>query len=417
MKRSSPATSTASPVPGWIRYYLWALLGLAGILALAAACMSFGWAGGVSRFMQEGWGGLAPAIMRNRIVALWHGAFMAVCAAAFLWLFLVAPRPARLVSRAAKWGLVLLVAADALYLSRHYVKTMPLADMAANDIIRLLKADMPERRVAMANQSGFYNLWLTYHFPYHRIRTLNFPQLPRMPVEYRNFLDALGRNPLRIWQLASVGYVLAPAQAWAQIRQDARMSGEFELVYAYNVQQDDMRVTVIPGTQASPGQHVVLRLKRAAPRYALVAGWEKVDDAEALKRLPSDASPLLDTVWVAPECAAGLPALSGHGLAGKVQLKTYAPERAVLAASAEQAAILRIADKYDADWKVWVDGRRVPLLRVDYIFQGVYVEPGLHEVVLRYAPPTWPVWCQGLGVLLCLGAIAGLIVRRIRHGP
>lgn len=389
-----------------------AVLGLAGILALAALIMTFGWAGGVGRLMQEGWGPYAAVIMRTKIGALWHGAFMTLCAAVFLWLFVLAPRKSRIVLSMAKWGLVLLVAADALYLSRHYVKTMALADMAENDVIRLLKADMPDRRVALVSQSGFYNLWLTYQFPYHHIRSLNVTQMPRMPVEYKKFLETVGSNPLRLWQQAAVGYVLAPAQVLGQIQQDARMREAFDLVYAYNVQQHDMAVTVIPATPANPGQHVVLRLKAAAPRYALIAGWEKLDDQETLKRLTADSQRLFDQVWVAPESAEGLPMFTGRGLTGSVRRQHSAPERTTLAVTTEQPAILRIADKYDPDWKVWVDGQRMPLLRVDFIFQGVYIEPGLHEVVLRFAPPAWPLWCQGVGILLCLGAIMRLIIRR-----
>ncbi len=412
MKFSLNDNKNINQAPRWVRIYVLALLGLAGILALAAIVITFGWAGGVGRFMQEGWGGFAAVIMRNRIVALWHGAFLTCCVAAFLWLFLSAPRKPRIVFGMAKWGLLLLVAADALYLSRHYVKTMPLSDMAENEVIRLLKADMPERRVALVSQAGFYNIWLTYQFPYHGIKTLNVTQMPRMPIDYKNFLETAGRHPLRLWQMAAVGYVLAPAQVWGQIQQDSRMRDAFELAYAYNIIQEEMAVSVIPATPANPGQHVVLRLKAPAPHYALIAGWEKLGDVEVLKRLADDSAPLFDRVWVAPASAQGLPVSTGRGMAGTVTRLSSSARSIVLEVAADQPAILRIADKYDPDWKVWVDGSRTPLLRVDYIFQGVYLEPGLHEVVLRYAPPTWPIWCQGLGVLLCLGAIVGIIACR-----
>ena len=413
--KSSSENAVPRPIPRWVRIYLLILFGLAGILALAALFITFGWAGGVGRFMQEGWGGFAAVIMRNRIVALWHGAFMVLCAAAFLWLFLAAPRKPRIVFSLARWGLLLLVAVDALYLSRNYVKTLPMSAMAENEVIRLLKADMPERRVALVSQSGFYNIWLTYQFPYHGIKTLNVTQMPRMPVDYQNFLETAGRHPLRLWQMAAVGYVLAPAQVWGQIQQDARMREAFELTYAYNVIHDEMAVSVIPATPANPGQHVVLRLKVPAPRYALIAGWEKVADAEALARLADETDPLFEKVRVAPESAEGLPASTGRGMTGTVARRSGSARGIVLDVAADQPAILRIASKYDPAWNVRVDGRLATLRRVDYIFQGVYIAPGRHEVVLSFAPPTWPLWCQGIGVLLCLGAIASLVVEDIKR--
>ncbi len=417
MKSSFDDRQLSNPAPKWIRNFLLILLVLAGILALAASGLQLGWADGVGRLLQSGWGSSAAVIMQTKITALWHGAFMSLGAAVFIWLFWFDRIRSRRLRLAVQWGVILLVAADALYLSRHYVKTMAMADLAENDVIRILKADMPERRVALVSQSGFYNTWLNYQFPYHRINTLNVAQMPRMPVEYKLFLEMLGRNPLRMWQLAAVGCVLAPAQAWMQIQQAPAMREAFDLVYAFNVQPNDLAVAVIPATAAAPGQHVVLRLKAPAPRYALIAGWEKLDDQEALKRLADDGQRLFEKVWVAPESAAGLPALTGQGRVGTVVRRSTAPRRLVLDATTEQPAILRLADKYDAHWKVWVDGRRAPLLRVDYIFQGVYIELGRHEVVLRYAPPAWPLWLQVAGVCLWLGVIVWLVIGSTRKTP
>ena len=62
------------------------------------------------------------------------------------------------------------------------------------------------------------------------------------------------------------------------------------------------------------------------------------------------------------------------------------------------------------DWKAWVDGKEVPLVRCDYLFQGVYVEPGLHEVELRYRPPGGVLWSQALSALIVVGAAMGLFI-------
>ena len=61
-------------------------------------------------------------------------------------------------------------------------------------------------------------------------------------------------------------------------------------------------------------------------------------------------------------------------------------------------------------------GRPAPLLRVDYIFQGVYLPAGGHEVVLEYAPPTGALKIQLAGLFVCLGAALWVGFRRLRKG-
>jgi hypothetical protein len=48
--------------------------------------------------------------------------------------------------------------------------------------------------------------------------------------------------------------------------------------------------------------------------------------------------------------------------------------------------VLEYADGYDRHWKALVDGRPVPVVRVDGIFKGVNLEPGQHTVRWRYDP-------------------------------
>ena len=87
-----------------------------------------------------------------------------------------------------------------------------------------------------------------------------------------------------------------------------------------------------------------------------------------------------------------------------------------LKVSTEQAAILRFAERYDPDWKATVDGKPAKVLRVDYLCQGVVVQPGLHEVVLRYAPANWSFVFQIAGLGLCAGSGLSLILKRRRSG-
>jgi len=393
-----------------------------GVVFAAALIMAFRALGLMSdenalvyRLAESGWGNFARAIVANRIAALWHGAFMTVCVVAFVWLFCRSNlRNPRLLA-AAKWLLVVLVAGDALFLSRHYVKTMPVASLAENDVVRILKSVMPEKRIALLSQEGFYNNWLTFLFPYHNIQTINVTQMPRMPADYKSFFEAVGRNPVRFWQLSAVGLVLAPAQAWVQFQNDPAMKDVFDLAYAYNVQPNGVAVDVLPATAERPGQHVIMRLRLPSPRFALIGKWEVVDDQTALQRLGSTNYPLFEKVMIAPEfrekCGEKYTAgesSSGPAEQGQVQLLGYRAGKISLRTSSVSPSILRVSEKYDPDWQSWVDGRKADVLRVDFLFQGVYLTAGMHEVVLKYAPPVWPLYIQGAGFLVV--AVAGIIL-------
>jgi len=279
-------------------------------------------------------------------------------------------------------------------------------------VIRILKSDMPAHRVVLISQDGFYNFWLTYLFPYYHILTMNATQMPRMPVEYKRYMETVGGHALRYWQLAAVGYILAPAQVWGQIQNDLGMQNAFDIVYAYNVVPAKMGVSVVPATPAAPGQHVILRLKKPNPRFTLIAGWQMAGDDEALRQMAAPDFVPFQNVLVAPESAGGLPELSGTGMVGQVQMAEYRTGYMKLKVSSDRPAILRVSEKYDRDWRAWIDQQPVPVRRVDFICQGVLVpSPGLHEVVLKYAPDKRQLIWQALGMLICLGAGLVLIVR------
>jgi len=415
------------PAPAWMRVFVWGVLGGAVVLGLWAFGLTANHVEDVNKFVSQGWGQYAQVIVANKIGALWHAAFLTLCAGGALWYLLLKRGPQKSdgassgYSKGAVrvlWTLVLMIAVDSWLLSRNYVKTMPMSALDVNPVVSILKKDMPERRVALMSQDGFYNTWLTFLFPYHGINAINTTQSPRMPEDYKNFLGIVGRNPVRMWQLSAIGYVLAPAQVWPQMQKDPAWKDAFELVYSYNVSPAEAGVTVIPATLKSPGQHVVLRLTKPAPRFALIGGYEEVPDAEALKRLASPAYPLFEKVLVDP---ASLTVhfqnadLTGKGAVGTCKLVKYRPGRMELNVHAEQAGILRVSEKYDNGWKASIDGRSTPVFRVDYIFQGIVVPKGDHHVIVQYASPVWMLGVQLLGLGLVLGAAVWLVVGKWRN--
>jgi hypothetical protein len=391
--------------------FMWVAAGAAGVLLLGALSASFSRSEAVAGFAAQGWPiQMAQVIAANQAKALWHAAIMAGVAAA---LFAVVPligrnlKAGRASSRVWKSMLaavVLLVAGDAALLSRHYIQPLPGSLIAENDVTRILKQQLGVQRVALTTQESFYNSWLTYLFPYHDIRAFNITQMPRMPEEYSRFLGTLGKNPLRMWRLAGVTHLMGPAQVTAQLP-----AGEYETVFSYNVSgTPEGDILVFPATAARPGQQVILRDRQPAPRFALIAGWKKASDDAALAELADPKVPMFGNVLLAPD--ANVPASSGQGITGTVEVLSYKAGYVRLRTQSEHAAMLRIADKFDPGWRAALDGQSAAVLRADYLFQAVYVPAGMHEVELKFTVPNQTLWLQFAGMAVCAGAAIFVIL-------
>ncbi len=381
----------------------------AGILTCGAVYMALQSNAALGLLAQDGWSEYAAhKIVNNKVYALWHAAGMAViCLTAFALLLNQNLKLKRWLRSVIIWLLVLIVAADAVWLSRHYIHTMPLPDFSANNLVNLLHHELKDdQRAAMLTQDGFYNFYLTYLFPYHKIRVVNIAQMPRMQKDYQKFLQAIEQDPARLWQIMAVKCILMPAEFWMQLEKTP-LGEVLEPIYAYNVSFDEagQRMQFFSANHEHPGKHLVANLKLEAPYCALINGWRSVSDEETLSLLASPDYPLFQELLIAPEHFEGLKETPAQGLTGKVTQGERKPGYLRLSVSVSQEpAFLRVAEKYDPGWKAWVDGVPAPVRRVDYLFQGVWLEPGLHEVVLRYTSEVWTLILQIVVLALCVVA-------------
>ncbi|MBN1270395.1 MAG: YfhO family protein [Kiritimatiellae bacterium] len=367
----------------------------------------------MQQLMAAGWGDASRSIAAVRFEALVHAAILALLAAAFLWLLLYERLKSAKWRNLAAWIVVAIVTGDAVHLSRHYVRAVPLSFVKENEVVTLLKQRMGYQRAALITQSGFYNMWLTYLFPYHGIPTINITQMPRMPADYEEFLSAVGRLPARFWDLCAVGYILCPSKIYAQMQRDPTLREMVEVVYAYNVAPDGQGgIAVVPSTKEQPGEHVICRFKGPAPRYALIAGWEPAPAAFALQKLQAEYPPVFTKVYVGTETASELPPSTGEGIVGTISVTSYRSGHVRLRVSTEQPAMLRVSEKYDPGWRATIGGKPVTVHRLDYLFFGVFVPAGIHEVALDFAPSKAPLAVQGLGAAACLAAAGWLVVSR-----
>lgn len=116
----------------------------------------------------------------------------------------------------------------------------------------------------------------------------------------------------------------------------------------------------------------------------------------------------------AEELRAALERLEPSSAGGDLSWKQTGDERAEVTLRLEEPALLVRSESWYPNWRVLVDGREAPLLRVNFAFQGVYLEPGEHRVIFEYRYP-WYVWAgAGLSGLTLLAIAAWAVVRRVR---
>jgi hypothetical protein len=171
-------------------------------------------------------------------------------------------------------------------------------------------------------------------------------------------------------------------------------------------------VDVISATPARPGQHVIVRHRGVADRYALVGSWEALEGPAALQRLRDPAFTPLQQVVVTEAAAAGLPASALPGRAGTVRVEASEAGYAKLTVSAERPGILRASESFTPFWRARLNGKETSTFRCDYIFTGLAIPAGLHTVELEHRPPLATFWLQSVGLLFCGVAIVAVIRRR-----
>jgi Bacterial membrane protein YfhO len=93
-----------------------------------------------------------------------------------------------------------------------------------------------------------------------------------------------------------------------------------------------------------------------------------------------------------------------HGVAGHAYYHELEPEDVRIDVEAPDPSILVVRNAWDEGWSATLDGRPVPLLRVDGFVQGVAVPQGSHGVRLVYREPA-----IGRGIALSALALLGLM--------
>ncbi len=89
---------------------------------------------------------------------------------------------------------------------------------------------------------------------------------------------------------------------------------------------------------------------------------------------------------------------------GSARILEEAPTRIIVAANMETPGLVVLTDRWDAGWRAYVNGRRVPILRTNHAIRGVLLPAGVSRLEFRYAPAsfTWGLGLAGLAAVVLL---------------
>jgi Bacterial membrane protein YfhO len=222
--------------------------------------------------------------------------------------------------------------------------------------------------------------------------------------------DVLGYSPIqlpRYWSYIRATNKL-PVFYNASVLQlpsaeDARLLGVRYLIVPIGVSQP------LPGTEvAREAGYALYQLDGWQQRVSVVPVWSVVRDGPAA--LETVLAPGFDPAGTAiPEADPGLPPPILPPATGPYAA-TYEerqPEDVRISVDAGSRSIVVVRNAWDRGWSATVDGLPAPVLKTDYLLQGVPVPAGHHEIRLTYREPAigrgialsavvWVVWLVAL---------------------
>jgi hypothetical protein len=267
-----------------------------------------------------------------------------------------------------------------------------------------------------------YNFWMQNDFPYREIQTLDFAEMPRIPImddAYMHNFELQGTNietadlrpAARLWELTSTRYLLLDTSGIALLNAHGDpVHHSFHPVSLLRLEQKDPAhpledpgdLTVYPDRK---GEFALIEYTNVLPRAKLFAHWETpADGPSTLATLASPDFIPEQTVLLWPTNTVPQPPGDPAADAGSVQITDYHPKYIQLRAAAKLPAVLLLNDRIHDNWSVSVDRQPATMLRCNYIMRGVFLTPGSHTVEFRYH--TSP---KMLYLSLC-GWAAGLLV-------
>ena len=167
----------------------------------------------------------------------------------------------------------------------------------------------------------------------------------------------------------------------------------------------------------APSQQGTMVLKNP---YAMGNAWfvNKVDFVEnANQEIDGIAQTDLRTAAVADKkFAAELQCAANDSVNGKAQITSYAPNHLTYDVETDKQSVLVFSEVYYPGWTATIDGKDVPVGRVNYILRAIVVPQGKHKVELMFYPTSVDTTetIAYIGYALLLLILIAVIIKAVR---
>jgi hypothetical protein len=167
---------------------------------------------------------------------------------------------------------------------------------------------------------------------------------------------------------------------------------------------------------AKEGAYSLYRVPQPEPRASVVYDARPVAPGQGLRDVLDPAFDP-DTEAIYEPAGRGTRTGLGPGVnAGAATYRELTPEHVRVSVTSSAPGLLLVRNAFDDNWVATIDGLAAPVLRTDYMMQGVMVPSGSHEVELRYRdePLAIGLMVSGTAWLIVAALLAWLWARQRR---
>lgn len=157
------------------------------------------------------------------------------------------------------------------------------------------------------------------------------------------------------------------------------------IVSPYPIAGDDMEVFAT--VSAQPYTYNIYKNNKFIPRAILVPETEKISTVDDFFSKVGEKSFDFRKVALVEDDTKITDGDSG----GKVDIISYKNQEVKIKVSNKKAGVLILFDNYYPGWKVYVNGKEQKIIKADFAFRGVILQPGENTVVFQYKPTYWKV--------------------------
>ncbi len=389
-KLSKPVSKNEKAGSPWRKwsYGLWIFTGVGAVLYLTASGLQPGpesvakWYYGDAAMTSNG---AALFLERTRMMleALIRTGLFLVLSSLTLWLALVIHLNERLAPyRRIAWiPMILTLVLDLSGNAKRYLYTYDWkARYLHNDLANFFKQDPDLFRIKVlgTQQSPILNDLVTNILPFHRLQVVDPPASSRLPTDYGALFDHLQNHYTRTdryFDFFNVKYILAPGP-FADANIQLQSIGEWNGLHLYKREHFLPRAWLV--------SHALV--VKDGPEEILTETFHpsrNFRDLVVLESSPQQTSLMAPSDGKIPTPPEGV---------GNANITRYEDNFVELVASTDRPAMLVVGEKWDADWKAWLDGKAVPILKANFLMRAIELSPGTHSVVMKYRPSNIGFW-------------------------